>query len=189
MWINTQLVNQEKSFWKICPQAHKSEITKVNIKIKSSCFTCIAQHLVSYTNRILSSIVCRHNHNAEFVLVPVRQGRTSEILILLFTRLYLDCRLTWAELDADSVCQAICREHWNFSYCFRLLLLSVFFSQSNFSPENSSVCVRWIWRRKRENKHSIRFLDYHKVLSYCSVRVCLCNCFVVFFCIFVHKLN
>ena len=126
---------------------------------------------------------------AEFVLVPVRQGRTSEILILLFTRLYLDCRLTWAELDADSVCQAICREHWNFSYCFRLLLLSVFFSQSNFSPENSSACVRWIWRRKKGNKRSIRFLDYHKVLSYCSVRVCLCNCFVVFFCIFVHKLN
>lgn len=109
----------------------------------------------------------------EFVLVPMWQDRFSKILILLFTRLYLDCRLTWAELDADSVCQAICREHWNFFYCFRLLLLSVFFSQSNFSPENSLACVRWIRRRKRENKRSIRFLDYHKVLSYCSARVCL----------------
>ena len=42
---------------------------------------------------------------------------------------------------------------------------------------------------KEKTNVAFRFLDYHKVLSYCSVRVCLCNCFVVFFCIFVHKLN
>ena len=172
MWINTQLVNQEKSFWKICPQAHKSEITKVSkyqnqiimLHLRNILLVTQTEYCLHLFAAIITMLMI-----AEFVLVSVRQDRTSEILILLFTRLYLDCRLTWAELDADSVCQAICREHWNFSYCFRLLLLSVFFSQSNFSPENSSVCVRWIWRRKRENKHSIRFLDYHKVLSYCSV--------------------